>query len=159
MKVLVAVMVSFPFLEVILLYHDEKYSHYMNNSNNSNTSRRKKKNKEKKHFSVDNKLSKKQREATTKADIVDMSAGIIDIDDTPDVATWNKKIHNKEDAAGLMVNRLSDAEVQLPTTIGIGLREKKRSKKDLIIDSANKKEVDEAIKSGSTFTDEVDDLS
>ena len=41
----------------------------------------------------------------------------------------------------------------------IGLREKKGSKKDLIIDPANKKEVDEAIKSGLTFTDEADDLS
>ena len=37
--------------------------------------------------------------------------------------------------------------------------EKKGSKKDLIIDPANKKEVDEAIKSGSTLTDEAADLS
>jgi hypothetical protein len=125
--------------------------------NNNNSGRRKKKNKEKKDFSVDKTI--KQQKMTTKANVMDMSAGIIDIDDTPDVATWNKKIHIKEDAAGIMVNRLHDAEKQPPTTIGIGLREKKRSKKDLIIDPANKKEVDEAIKSGLTFTGKADDLS
>jgi hypothetical protein len=26
-----------------------------------------------------------------------MSTGIVDIEDTPDVATWNKKIHIKDD--------------------------------------------------------------
>jgi hypothetical protein len=116
-----------------------------------------KKNKEKKDFPVDNKVLKQK--TTTKADIMDMSAGIIDIDDTPDVATWNKKIHIKGDAAGITLNRLHEAETQPPTTIGIGLRERKGSKKDLIIDPANKREVDEAIKSESTFTDEADDLS
>jgi hypothetical protein len=127
--------------------------------NNNNTSRRKKKYKEKKDFSVDNKVPKEQKTTTTKADVMDMSAGIIDIDDTPDVATWNKKINIKGDAAGIIANRLHKAEIRPPTTIGIGLREKKRSKKDLIIDPANKKEVDEGIKSGLTFTDEADDLS
>jgi hypothetical protein len=122
---------------------------------NNNTRRRIK---EKKDFSVDNKVPKRQK--ITKADVVDMSTGIIDINDTPDVATWNKKIHIKADAAGIIVNKLHEAEIPpLPITIGIGLREKKGSKKDLIIDPANKKEVDEAIKSGLTFTDEADDLS
>ena len=91
-----------------------------------------KKNKEKKDFPVDNKVLKQK--TTTKADTMDMSAGIT-------------------------VNRLHEAETQPPTTIGIGLRERKGSKKDLIIDPANKREVDEAIKSESTFTDEADDLS
>ena len=59
--------------------------------NNNNTKRRK----EKKDFSVDNKVPKQQK-TTTKADIIDISAGIIDINDTPDVATWNKKIHIKD---------------------------------------------------------------
>jgi hypothetical protein len=88
-----------------------------------------------------------------------MSAGIIDIDDTPDVATWNKKIHIKEDAADRTVNELHEVEIPPPRTIGIGLREKKGSKQDLIIDPANKKDVDEAIKSGLTLTDEAADLS
>src|ERR687887_773099 len=132
----------------------ESANHPMNN----NTGRRRRRKKEKKNFPVDNKVLKQQK-TTTKADFMDMSAGIIDIDDTPDVATWNKKIHIKDDASGIIVNRLHEAEMRQPTTIDIGLREKKGSKKDLIIDPANKKNVDEAIKSELTLTDEVADLS
>ena len=132
----------------------ESANHPMNN----NTGRRRRRKKEKKDFPVDNKVLKQQK-TTTKADFMDMSAGIIDIDDTPDVATWNKKIHIKDDASGIIVNRLHEAEIRQPTTIDIGLREKKESKKDLIIDPANKKNVDEAIKSESTLIDEVADLS
>jgi hypothetical protein len=132
----------------------ESANHPMNN----NTGRRRRRKKEKKDFPVDNKVLKQQK-TTTKADFMDMSAGIIDIDETPDVATWNKKIHIKDDASGIIVNRLHEAEMRQPTTIDIGLREKKGSKKDLIIDPANKKNVDEAIKSESTLTDEVADLS
>jgi hypothetical protein len=127
-----------------------------NHPMNDNTGRRRRK-KKKKDFAVDNKVPKEQE--TTKADFMDMSAGIIDIDDTPDVATWNKKIHIKDDAAGIIVNRLHETEIWPPTTVGIGLRENKGSKKDLIIDPANKKEVDKAIESGSTLTDEAADLS
>jgi hypothetical protein len=47
----------------------------------------------------------------------------------------------------------------MPTTIGIGLRDKKASKKDLIVDPANRKNTEGAIKSGSTLTDEAADLS
>jgi hypothetical protein len=129
-------------------------SHSMNN----NTDGRKKKNKKKKDFSLDNKMPKQQN-TTTKADIVDMSTGIIAIEETPDVATWNKKSQIKEYAAGIIVNRSGCPETRPPTTTGIGLRDKKQSKKDLIIDPANKKEVEEAIKSGSTLTDEANDLS
>jgi hypothetical protein len=112
-------------------------------------------------ISVDYKV-KKQLKTKRKADtIVDMSSGIIDIEDTPDVATWNKKIHTKDDAAGLVVDdRFHNAEkIQTPLTTGIGLRDRKLSKKDLIVDPANKKEVEEAIESGSTLTDEARDLS
>jgi hypothetical protein len=83
----------------------ESTNHPMDN----NTGRRRRK-KEKKDFPVDNKVLKEQK-TTTKADFTDMSAGIIDINDTPDVATWNKKIHIKDDAAGIMVNRLHEAEI------------------------------------------------
>jgi hypothetical protein len=37
--------------------------------------------------------------------------------------------------------------------------DRKRSKKDLIVDPANKIEVEEAIKPGSLLTDEAKDLS
>jgi hypothetical protein len=126
---------------------------------NNNTHKRKKKNKEKEDFSVDNKVPKQQK-MTTKADVTDMSAGIIDIDDTPDVATWNKKVHIKEDAVDIIASRFHDAEkIEMPTTIGIGLRDKKASKKDLVVDPANRKDIEGTIKSGSTLTDEAADLS
>ncbi len=126
---------------------------------NNNTHKRKKKNKEKEDFSVDNKVPKQQK-MTTKADFTDMSADIIDIDDTPDVATWNKKVHIKEDAVDIIASRFHDAEkIEMPTTIGIGLRDKKASKKDLVVDPANRKDIEGAIKSGSTLTDEAADLS
>lgn len=125
---------------------------------NNNTGKRKK-NKEKKDFSSENKMPKQQK-TTRKADIVNISSGIIDIDETPDVATWNKKSQNKKNAASVIVHRSDYLEPRPPpTTIGIGLRDKKQPKKDLIIDPANKKEVEEAIKSGSILTDEGDDLS
>jgi hypothetical protein len=106
---------------------------------------------------------KKQQQQKTKrkADTVDMSTGIVDIENTPDVATWNKKIHINDGAAGIVVkDRFSNAEkIQTPLTTGIGLRDKKQSKKDLIVDPANRIEVEEAIKSGSLLTDEAKELS
>jgi hypothetical protein len=126
---------------------------------NNSTGKRKKKNKEKKDFSSENKMPKQQK-TTRKADVVNISSGIIDIDETPDVAIWNKKSQNKKNAASVIVDRSGYIESRTPpTTIGIGLRDKKQPKKDLIIDPANKKEVEEAIKSGSILTDEADDLS
>jgi hypothetical protein len=126
---------------------------------NNNTHKRKKKNKEKADFSVDKKVPKQQK-MTTKADVTDMSADLIDIDDTPDVATWNKKVHIKEDAVDIIASRFHDAEkIEMPTTIGIGLRDKKASKKHLVVDPANRKDIEGAIKSGSTLTDEAADLS
>ena len=66
-----------------------------------------------------------------------MSTGIVDIEDTPDVATWNMKIHIKDDAAYIVDDRFRDAEkIQTTLTTGIG-----------------------AIESGSTLTDEATDLS
>jgi hypothetical protein len=130
--------------------------------NNNISRRRRKKNKEKKDLSsVDNKVPKEQKITTiTKANVMDMSVGIIDIDDIPDVATWNKEIHIKGDGAGIITvnNRLHEAKITPlpPTTVGIHLIQKKGSKKDLIIDPADKKQVDEAIKSGSTLTDGAD---
>ena len=119
---------------------------------NNNTSRRKKKNRDKKDFSLNNKMPK--------TDVVDMSTGVVDIDNTPDVATWNKEIRIKNDTARVVVDRFHEPEeIQTPPTIGMGLRDRKASKKDLIIDPANRKEVEEAIESSSTLTDEDIDLS
>jgi hypothetical protein len=122
---------------------------------NNNTQERKKK----KDLPVNSDAPKRQQKAKiTKGDVMDMSAAIMDIEnDTPDIATWNKKIHIKDDAAGILDNKSDDAKTPPPTTIGIGLRQKKRSK-DLIMDPANKKDVDEALKSGLASTDEAEDL-
>jgi len=128
-------------------------------SMNNNTSRRKKKNRDKKDFSLNNRMPKQQK-TTPKTDVVDMSTGIIDIDNTPDVATWNKEIYIKNDTARVAVDRFHEPEeIQMPPTIGMGLRDRKASKKDLIIDPANRKEVEEAIESRSTLKDEAIDLS
>lgn len=126
-----------------------------------NNSRRKfKKSKAKKDLPVDNKMPKQQKKLPTmKAYVVDMSAAIIDINDTPDIATWNKKLHIEENASGVNANGLNDPEkIQSSSTIGIGLRDKKPLK-DLIVDPANRKEVEGATNSGFTLTDEASDLS
>ena len=129
----------------------------MKNNKNSNISKKDKR--EKKDLPADNKVTKQQK-TKRKADAVDMSTGIIDIEDTPDVATWNKKIHIKDDAVSIVDDRFRDAEeIQTTLTTGIGLRDRKASKKDLIVDPANRKEIEEAIESGSTLTDEATDLS
>jgi len=126
----------------------------------NNFSRKNKRSKEKKNLPVDSKVPKQQKKpSTTKAGVIDMSAGIIDIRDTPDIATWNKKLHIEENASGIIANKLNAEKIQRPTTLGIGLRDKKTLKKDLIVDPANRKEVEEATKSGFTLTDESADLS
>lgn len=69
------------------------------------------------------------------------------------------KIHIKDDAAGIVDDTLHDAEeIQTKLTTGIGIRDRNASKKGLIVDPANRKEVEEAIESGSTLTDEATDL-
>ena len=128
--------------------------------NNNNSNRRKKNNKEEKDMSAYNKVKKQQQKTKRKDDTVDMSTAVVDIEDTPNVAIWNKKIHIKDDAVGIVDDRFSDAEeIQTKLTTRIGLRDKKASKKDLIVDPANRKEIEEAIESGSTLTDEATDLS
>jgi hypothetical protein len=127
---------------------------------NNNSNRRKKNNKEEKDISADIKVKKHQQKTKIKAGTLDMSTGVVDIEDTPDVATWNKKIHIKDDAAGIVNDRFHAAEeIQTTLTTGIGIRDRKASKKDLIVDPANGKEIEEAIESGSTLTDEATDLS
>lgn len=111
--------------------------------------------KRKRAFSVDNEDTKEH--ANIKEDVqVDNSSDIIDIMDTPDVATWNKEIQ-KGNTAGKLVNRADNlkASISAPTSIGIGLRAKNGHKRDSIIDPADKNEIDEVIQSGSTLTDKA----
>ena len=112
--------------------------------NNNNTVKRRDKNKD---SSVVNEDSKEQTNA-----VVDTSADLIDIIDTPDVATWNKEIHIKSDAAD--IRKRYHWTKTPPITSDIGLKEK--GSKDMIIDPADKKDVDKVVKSGTKLTDEAD---
>ena len=69
-------------------------------------------------------------------------------------------MEKKDNAAGVIDDRFHDHEdIQTTLITGIGLRDRKASIKDLIVDPANKKETEEAIESGSKLTDEATDLS
>jgi hypothetical protein len=136
-------------------------------SSNQETNRS---NKEK-HFSVDNsdrqdsKEEKQQEsgETTTTIDITkvgDTSRDILDITDTPDVATWNKGTQIKGNAAeiikrsqerGERIEAIAQKKITPTNTNTIGIREK--GSEDLIIDPADKEVVAKIVKSGKTLTD------
>lgn len=88
----------------------------------------------------------------------DISKGILDITDTPDVAVWNKSVQIKSGVAN-MVKYSKERENGEAQTIGIGLR-KERNKDDdkessTIIDPANQEDIDEVVDSRSTLTDKA----
>jgi hypothetical protein len=88
-----------------------------------------------------------------------ISKGILDITDTPDVAVWNKSVQIKSNVES-MVKYPKERENGEAQTIGIGLR-KERSKDDddkessTIIDPANQEDIDAVVNSGSTLTDKA----
>ena len=117
------------------------------------------------HFSVDNsdhQDSKEEESAktTTTIDITKASStskDILDITDTPDVATWNKGTQIKGDAADI-IKRSQEREAEITqgkitrtNTTTVELKEK--GSEDLIIDSANKKDVSKVVNSGAPLTD------
>jgi hypothetical protein len=74
----------------------------------NNFSRKNKRSKEK-NLPVDNKVPKQQKNLPTiQDDVVGMPSGIIDINDSPDIATWNKKLHMKENASGMLTDEAAD---------------------------------------------------
>lgn len=90
------------------------------------------------------------------------SNDIIDIDDSPDVATWNKEVtRNKEQVVkDIKVSeesrnkfRISKISPQIPPTTTVGLRREDNEEKDDHIDPANQKEVDKIHNSGGKLTD------
>lgn len=89
----------------------------------------------------------------------DISRGILNITDTPDVAVWNKSVQIKSGVAN-MVKHPKERENGEAQTIGIGLR-KERNKDDddkessTIIDPANQEDIDEVVDSRSTLTDKA----
>lgn len=122
-----------------------------------------------KHFSVDNsdhQDSKEEESAktTTTIDITkasNTSKDILDITDTPDVATWNKGTQIKGNAADI-IKRSQESRAEITqgkmtrtnaTTIGL----KEKGSEDLIIDSANKRDVAKVVNSGTSLTDKEEE--
>ena len=116
------------------------------------------------HFSVDNsdhQDSKEEESAkTTTIDITkasNTSKDLLDITDTPDVATWNKGTQIKGDAADIIKRsqergaEITQGKITRTNTTAVELKEK--GSEDLIIDSANKKDVDKVVNSGASLTD------
>jgi hypothetical protein len=135
----------------------------------SNNQEENRSNKEK-HFSVDNSgcqasKEEKQQESgeTTTIDITKMSntsKDILDIIDTPDVATWNKGTQIKGNAADIIkssqergerIEAIAQKKITPTHTNTSGIREK--GSEDLIIDPADKEVVAKVVKSGKTLTD------
>lgn len=126
-----------------------------------------------KHFSVDNsdhqdsKEEESAKTTTTTTTTIDItkasntSKDILDITDTPDVATWNKGTQIKGNAADIIKrSQESGAEITQgkmtrtnATTIGL----KEKGSEDLIIDSANKRDVAKVVNSGTSLTDKEEE--
>jgi hypothetical protein len=153
------------------------------NSNNEATNRRKKD----KHFSVSNSDYQDQKEGggeeeqqesakTTTTAIIDItkagntSKDILDIIETPDVATWNKETQTKGNAADIIkrsqergrgegIERIAKGKITTTntttTSTTIGLKEK--GSEGLTIDPANKEDIAKVVKSGRSLTDKAEE--
>ncbi len=137
-------------------------------SNNQATNRSNKN----KHFSVDNSdhqdsKEEKQQESgkTTTIDITKVgntSRDILDIIDTPDVATWNKGTQIKGNAADIIkrfqeregrIEPIAQKKIIYTNTNTSGVREK--GSEDFVIDPADKEDVAKIVKSAKTLTDKT----
>ena len=123
-----------------------------------------------KHFSVDNsdhQDSKEEESAKTTTTTIDItkasntSKDILDITDTPDVATWNKGTQIKGNAADIIKRsqekgaEITQGKMTRTNATTIGLKEK--GSEDLIIDSANKRDVAKVVNSGTSLTDKEEE--
>jgi len=85
---------------------------------------------------------------------------IIDIDDSPDIATWNKEVTRNKDSSENIDNkyRITQINPKIPTITTIGLerkREEEDNDKDHLIDPANQREIDNAYHDGDKLTDQA----
>lgn len=121
-----------------------------------------------KRFSVDNsdyQDSKAEESAkTTTIDITKASStskDILDITDTPDVATWNKGTQIKGGAADIIKRsqergtKITQGKITRTNATTIDLKEK--GPEDLIIDPANKEDVAKVVNSGISLTDKEEE--
>ena len=122
-----------------------------------------------KHFSVDDSDHQDSKEESAKTTTIDItkasntSKDILDITDTPDVATWNKGTQIKGNAADIIKRsqergaEITQGKITQTNTTTIELKEK--GSDDLIIDSANKKDVSKVVNSGTSLTDKEEESS
>lgn len=108
------------------------------------------------------KKTTEKSETTTKASTFDLtkvgsiSAGIIDILDTPDVAVWSKGIMNKTNTPADKVQESSHIKSIAPhIEYSKGKTEQKQSHLQQPVDPANKEEVAEVIDLGTSLTDKA----
>jgi hypothetical protein len=88
---------------------------------------------------------------------------IIDIDDSPDVATWNKEVTRYKDH--ITKDSIISEEMnkkyritntpKIPPTTTIGLREENNDNKDDQIDPANQQDLNKIFNSGGRLTDQA----
>lgn len=113
-----------------------------------------------------------KKEQTSKEDIIASSTlniannvktsnDIIDIDDSPDIATWNKEVTRNKVVSNNIDNkyRITKINPKIPTITTIGLERKidgdDDNKKDRLIDPANQQEIDAAYHAGNKLTDQA----
>jgi hypothetical protein len=93
------------------------------------------------------------------------SNSIVDIDDSPDVATWNKEVtRTKEHFVNDIKiseetknkDRISNISSKIPPTTTLGLRIEDNDGPDDQIDPANQKDLDKIYNSDNKLTDHAD---
>jgi hypothetical protein len=122
-----------------------------------------------KRFLVDNSdyQDSKEEESAKTTPTIDItkasstSKDILDIADTPDVATWNKGTQVKGSAADIIKRsqergtKITQGKITRTNATTIDLKEK--GSEDLIIDSANKEDVAKVVNSGTSLTDKEEE--
>jgi hypothetical protein len=92
------------------------------------------------------------------------SNDIIDIDDSPDVATWNKEVTRNKDQIVKDIKiseetknkyRIPKIHPEIPSTTTIGLRREDNDNQDNQVDPANQNDVDRIYNSGGKLTDDA----
>ena len=88
------------------------------------------------------------------------SNDIIDIDDSPDIATWNKEVTRNKIVSNNTDNKYGITKInpKIPTITTIGLErriDRDDNKKDRLIDPANQQEIDAAYHAGDKLTDQA----
>ena len=114
----------------------------------------------------------KKKEQTSKEDLIASSTlniannvktsnDIIDIDDSPDIATWNKEVTRNKVVSNNTDNKYGITKInpKIPTITTIGLERKRDrddvNEKDRLIDPANQDEIDAAYHNRYKLTDQT----